>query len=117
MVSKTLASRDAWLDQADEVLRGQHEQSLSPSTAPRWDKGERPPRRIYSRPDPDLSEAKLRASAHAFANQLLSLVSDEVDLIDPVTGPDEEDPELHPDPTADDPPWAEEDDECTYKDE
>lgn len=28
-------------------------------------------------------------------------------LIDPMAGPeDEEDPDLHPDPTADDPPWG-----------
>ena len=30
----------------------------------------------------------------------------EVDLIDPDGAPDEDDPELHPDPTADDPPFA-----------
>jgi hypothetical protein len=28
------------------------------------------------------------------------------ELIEPFGGPDEEDPDLHPDPTADDPPWA-----------
>jgi hypothetical protein len=28
------------------------------------------------------------------------------ELIDTFGGPDEEDPDLHPDPTADDPPWA-----------
>jgi hypothetical protein len=34
------------------------------------------------------------------------MTEDKVDLIDPDGGPDEDDPELHPDPTADDPPFA-----------
>jgi hypothetical protein len=40
MRSKALAGVDGWLDQAEEVLRDQREQSLSPSSAPLWDAGQ-----------------------------------------------------------------------------
>lgn len=39
MGSKAVASLDEWLVQADEVLREQREQGLSPSTALSWDAG------------------------------------------------------------------------------
>jgi len=39
MVWKALASLDAWLARAEEVLREQRDQALSPSHVPAWDSG------------------------------------------------------------------------------
>ena len=44
-------------------------------------------------------------------------VAAKTDLIDPDGGPDEEDPELHPDPTADDPPFGDRELDDEYPDE
>ncbi len=38
--SKAIAGVDAWLEQAEGVLRDQKERSLSPSSAPQWDSGQ-----------------------------------------------------------------------------
>ena len=78
------------------------------------DVGERPvvklPLRYYSRPDLNSSDAELEAWADAFIDGVMGLGSGTIpDWIDPNGGPeseDELDPDIHPDPTADDPPWA-----------
>jgi hypothetical protein len=47
-----------------------------------------------------------------FDEEVTDMVSDNSEcgpeLIDPFGGPDEEDPDLHPDPTADAPPFGDE---------
>ena len=40
MKSRAVEGVDGWLEQAEEVLRSQHERSLSPSSATIWDAGE-----------------------------------------------------------------------------
>ena len=51
------------------------------------------------------------------AGSLWPCASGDVELIEPFGGPDEEDPELHPDPTADAPPFGDEPEEDDDDDE
>ena len=67
-------------------------------------------RMIYSRPDPDMTAGR-GVWVDAFLNQILGLVADEIEWIDPDGGPNEEDPELHPDLRSDDPLFNDETDD------
>ena len=63
-------------------------------------------------PGPNATEGERTAWALHFMGVIIDLPDDvEGELIDPCGQFGEVDPELYPDPTADDPPWGEEEDD------
>ncbi|MGD0312240.1 MAG: hypothetical protein ABSC90_07245 [Acidimicrobiales bacterium] len=89
------------------------EPTTTPAVAEVASQAVRSLREVFGLGDEDGVLVKLFSSPHR-ANTPASpeYVEDTLEgvggLIDPSGGPDEEDPDLYPDPTADDPPWGDE---------